>query len=62
MKTDQTTTKYKRYAAAFKHSAVESWMLSGKSVRIIASAHPGQVAHCQILTPDFQVRAEAVIR
>ena len=36
MKTDQATTKYKRYDAAFKHSAVEHWMLSGKSARIIA--------------------------
>lgn len=36
MKTDQASTKYKRYDAAFKHSAVEHWMLSGKSARIIA--------------------------
>ena len=36
MKTDQATTKYKRYDVAFKHSAVEHWMLSGKSARIIA--------------------------
>ena len=36
MKTDQTTTKYKRYDTTFKHSAVEHWMLSGKSARIIA--------------------------
>ena len=36
MKTDQATTKYKRYDTAFKHSAVEHWMLSGKSGRIIA--------------------------
>ena len=36
MKPDQTTTRYKRYDAAFKHSAVEHWMLSGKSARIIA--------------------------
>ena len=36
MKTEQATTKYKRYDAAFKHSAVEHWMLSGKSARIIA--------------------------
>lgn len=37
MKTDHTTTRYKRYAAAFKHSAVEHWLLSGKSARIIAA-------------------------
>jgi transposase-like protein len=36
MKTDPATTKYKRYDANFKHSAVEHWMLSGKSARIIA--------------------------
>ena len=36
MKTDQTATKYKRYDTTFKHSAVEHWMLSGKSARIIA--------------------------
>jgi transposase len=36
MKTDQATTKYKRYDEAFKHSAVEHWMFSGKSARIIA--------------------------
>ena len=36
MKTDQATNKYKRYDAAFKHSAVEHWMLSGKSARSIA--------------------------
>jgi transposase len=37
MKPDQTTPKYKRYDATFKHSAVEHWMLSGKSARIIAA-------------------------
>jgi putative transposase len=37
MKTDPATTKYKRYDTAFKHSAVEHWMLSGKSARIIAT-------------------------
>ena len=31
MKTEQTATKYKRYDAAFKHSAVAHWMLSGNS-------------------------------
>jgi transposase-like protein len=36
MKTEQATTKYKRYDAALKHSAVEHCMLSGKSARIIA--------------------------
>ena len=36
MKTEQATPKYKRYDAAFKHSAVEHWTLSGKSARIIA--------------------------
>ena len=36
MQTDQATTIYKRYDAAFKHSAVEHWILSGKSARIIA--------------------------
>ena len=36
MKTDPAATKYKRYDAAFKHSAVEHWLLSGKSARIIA--------------------------
>lgn len=29
MKTDATTKKYQRCDAAFKHSAVEHWMLSG---------------------------------
>jgi transposase len=37
MKPDQTVTKYKHYDAAFKHSAVEHWMLSGKSARITAA-------------------------
>ena len=37
MKRDQATTKYKRYDATFKHAAVEHWMLSGKSARIIAA-------------------------
>lgn len=32
----ETKTKYKRYDAAFKQSAVEHWMLSGKSARITA--------------------------
>jgi transposase-like protein len=36
MKADPTPTRYKRYDAAFKHSAVEHWMLSGQSARIIA--------------------------
>ena len=36
MKTNQAATKHKRSAAAFKHSAAEHWMLSGKSVWIIA--------------------------
>lgn len=36
LKTDPATTKYKRCAAAVKHSAVEDGMLSGKSARIIA--------------------------
>ena len=36
MKTEQTASKYKRYNATFKHSAVEHWMLCGKSARIIA--------------------------
>ncbi|HEX3855831.1 MAG TPA: hypothetical protein VHY30_00870 [Verrucomicrobiae bacterium] len=36
MKTDQASTKYRRYDAVFKHSAVEHWMFSGKSTRIIA--------------------------
>jgi putative transposase len=36
MKTEPATTKYKRYDATFKHSAVEHWMLSGKSARVIA--------------------------
>jgi hypothetical protein len=33
MKTGPTTTKYKRYDATFKHSAVEHWML-----RVLAAA------------------------
>ena len=37
MKTDQKATKYKRYDDTFKHSAVEHWMLSGKSARSIAA-------------------------
>jgi len=37
MKLDQTTPKYKRYAAAIKHSAVEPRMFSGESARIIAT-------------------------
>jgi transposase len=36
MKADQITARYKRYDTTFKHSAVEHWMLSGKSARIIA--------------------------
>lgn len=36
MKTDQATTKYKRYDAAIKHSAVAHWLISGKSARISA--------------------------
>jgi transposase-like protein len=36
MKTEPATTKYKRCNAVFKHSAVEHWLLSGKSARIIA--------------------------
>ena len=35
MKTDQATTKCKRYAA-FKQAVVKHGMLSGKSARIIA--------------------------
>jgi transposase-like protein len=32
-----TTRTHKRYDEAFKRSAVEHWMLSGKSVRQIAA-------------------------
>ena len=32
----ETKTKYRRYDEAFKKSAVEHWLLSGKSARIIA--------------------------
>ena len=31
------TQKYKRYDEAFKHQAVEHWLLSGKSCRVIAA-------------------------
>ena len=31
------TRKYKRYDKAFKRSAVEHWMVSGKSARLIAA-------------------------
>jgi transposase len=37
---EETTKTHKRYDEAFKRSAVEHWMLSGKSVRQIA-AEPG---------------------
>jgi transposase-like protein len=40
MNSDEKTTptrKYKRYDEAFKRSAVEHWMLSGKSARLIAA-------------------------
>jgi len=33
---DEPKTKYKRYDEAFKRSAVEHWMVSGKSARLIA--------------------------
>jgi len=33
---DNPDRKYKRYDEAFKRQAVEHWMLSGKSARIIA--------------------------
>lgn len=32
----ETNTKHKRYDEAFKRSAVEHWMVSGKSARLIA--------------------------
>lgn len=38
MKTDQSATKYKRYDAVFKHSAVEHWMFSGKSASNVRTA------------------------
>ena len=33
----ETKTKYKRYDEAFKRSAVEHWLVSGKSARQIAA-------------------------
>src|ERR1017187_4662412 len=33
---NETRTKHKRYDEAFKRSAVEHWMVSGKSARLIA--------------------------
>jgi hypothetical protein len=36
MKTESATTKYKRYDTTLNHSAMEHWLLSGKSARIVA--------------------------
>src|SRR5436190_13126642 len=36
MSNENITRHYKRYDEAFKRSAVEHWMLSGKSARLIA--------------------------
>lgn len=33
---NEPKTRYKRYDEAFKRSAVEHWMVSGKSARVIA--------------------------
>jgi transposase-like protein len=33
----ETNTKHKRYDEVFKRSAVEHWMVSGKSARLIAA-------------------------
>ena len=33
----ETKTKHKRYAEAFKKSAVEHWLISGKSARQVAA-------------------------
>jgi len=37
MNTEQTKTKHKRYDEAFKKSAVEHWLISGKSARQVAT-------------------------
>jgi transposase-like protein len=53
METEQKT-KYKRYAEAFKRSAVELWMVSGKSDTQVATELGIQVQNLQKWKAKFK--------